>query len=128
MIHLTVPGVLGHMREAVAAQGADHVYQPPDPDDDWTRLCRYVWHGCPSCLIGVVLHLAGVPLVEMERWDPCPVESLLARLARDGVVSYDVHVREVLVVAQEAQDVGCTWGMALADTERLAAELAWVTP
>lgn len=99
------------LRQAVAAQGADHVYRSDDGE------CRYTAAGCPDCIVGHVLALAGVPLSVLADLD-----GSIAYLNVPGVEFTD-QARAVLLAAQEVQDdQRSTWGQALAAAEAVAAE------
>jgi hypothetical protein len=126
-IRLTVDGVLGAMAAAVAARGRNYVYAPPEDD----ATCKYVHADCPSCLIGDVLHRAGVPLAWLLRRNSEPADELITYLRAERVVTADVAVADVLLAAQQIQDgttgPAGTWGEALAEARVTAAMLGAVS-
>ena len=70
--------------------------------------CRYQYQRQPSCIVGHVLHRAGVPMDVLENLDMSgsPAGSIY------GTVK-DPDARTVLDAAQIKQDAGETWGDAL---------------
>jgi len=115
-VHLTVPGVIEAMTAAVEARGRDYVYRRLSE----VPACRYVLDGRASCLAGDTLARCGVPLAELARWEHAHAGRLLAELRMSGVITYEPRVVAVLRAAQQRQDYGSTWGVAL-DAAVLAA-------
>jgi hypothetical protein len=103
--------VRGLLVRAVEEKGADYVY----PDEQKTPkgqlgddLCMYVHDGAPSCIVGHVLHYAGVELEKFEPW-----EGSRAEIVGEALTEWHPSVLKALGAAQEAQDGGKTWGKAL---------------
>lgn len=124
-IHIDGARAVQMLRAVVAEHGAGTVYalhdRDSDPGVDHTyAMCRYVHHGCPDCLIGRALALAGVTVDELVEMDtanrtgiasvPLPPRLLLTEQAR-----------AVFRAAQLVQDSGGTWGEALAAAEAVIA-------
>jgi hypothetical protein len=118
---------IGMLEAAVAVRGADFNYRQHfnlgQPDEGGTVDCKYVhtFDGemVPGCIIGMMLHLAGVDLddlVEQEgqsAWDAVPVFMHFA----------DPSIRAAFDKAQAKQDTGGSWGEALeAARARLAVD------
>lgn len=122
------------LRQARDRRGADYVYV----NDKGQRAgsitsqgvgqlatadCSYVHTGpdgamTPGCIAGEVLHAAGVPLVELLSWEGCAVGVFAQEM---GFANEEGEF--VLTVAQGKQDIGETWGEAVAAAE--AAYAAW---
>lgn len=131
MIEITKELALKLLAEAVAEKGETYVYSNPTSQD-----CMYV-HGyapvldetgdetgereqvedlTPGCLVGDVLHRAGVPLRLFERLDinyDTPADHALSDLRLHGVLEYTPEASSVLLAAQSAQDTKRSWGAAL---------------
>lgn len=99
------------MTDLVDAYGEDYVYGrassegSPVQDD-----CRYEHNGVPSCLVGHVLHRAGVTisqLLDLDTRGTSPVEF--------SGMGLDVtqEAGQLLGRAQGMQDVGVPWGRCL---------------
>jgi hypothetical protein len=104
-IHLTKELALEYMREAVDEYGAGFVYDPPD------GTCVYTQNGKASCLIGQVLVRAGVPIEAFEDSGANFARLDYAVLQLPAEISGDLI--EALLIAQDTQDIGRTWGEAL---------------
>lgn len=92
---------------AVVAERPDYVYEEIAGDDS----CLYVHNGAPSCLVGHVLFRLGLPLdVLSENEGGSPGMSV-----REFGISH--RAADVLDIAQARQDVGESWGDALAAAE-----------
>ena len=139
----TVEQTLAWLDKAVEDRGADFHYRKAfgRPEPVWqndTQLderdnrpvsdCRYVEFDqfdmptVPGCIVGLVCHYAGVPMVQLRRYE--------GSTAIHAVVSFgfDTDSRAVLSAAQTAQDGGKTWGEAVeaakAKAEKLVRERA----
>lgn len=102
------------MEEAVALKGEDYVYeQLPtcDPDAITPTTCYYVWDDQPSCIVGHVLHAAGVPLDRLRVREGIAAHMVVRAEAPDD---WDTSLEDALDAAQGLQDSGGTWGQALA--------------
>lgn len=137
MIDINLGVALDLMAEAVAEKGEDYVYSSGD-----SRNCAYV-HGyktieqpneygqdesvtvqdgplTPGCLVGNVLHRAGIPLELFEELginEDCPADEALSRLAEQGHLKYTTEAMYALLGAQQLQDRNNTWGVALKNAE-----------
>lgn len=72
--------------------------------------CCYEKDGAPSCLIGQVLYLLGVPvwaLAQLDTRDESSADYVLAWLG------FPEEVVDAARAAQELQDDGLAWGLAL---------------
>lgn len=92
------------LREVVAEAGSDHSLD--------RQLNAYVVDRIPFCLIGRVLHRAGVTEDELRRLD-VQDQSTIAEVRLPWRVTVTQAARRVLQAAQSEQDKGCTWGLAL---------------
>lgn len=101
------------IRELVEEFGADYIYKE-DQLGTIERQCSYQENGSPSCIVGHVLHRAGVAY--NPRWEN---NAARAVLGNDGA-SWEVG--RSLQVAQAHQDTGHTWGEALRAYEEELAE------
>ena len=108
------------LTEIVTEYGTDYVYQQlPHGDEDVSTYCAYVESGPeglrPSCLVGHFFVRLGVPLDQLNFQPNGPTyeESMptAERVATDLNVCDDAA--KILQAAQEEQDTGKTWGVAL---------------
>ena len=117
-----VDEVLEALRAVVAEFGPDHVYVNEAGEvANGTTLCRYV-HGRegdnpqPGCIVGQVFYRLFGTLV--------PIEGVgvpgLNYGPRDGYRYFTESAERVLAAAQAVQDLGWTWGAALARAETVA--------
>jgi hypothetical protein len=119
MIELTWTKVNELLDAAVAEKGADYVYQDPDGrrggevDEDGCPAavtCRYVHGDKPGCIVGNVLHRAGVSLSALRDEEGVGAyNSMFERL----YVSMPTHASDLLAHVQDRQDVGVPWGDAV---------------
>jgi len=113
-ILLTNEVVSDLLDEALALRGERYVY----PREDGLT-CTYVRDGKPSCLVGVVLSLAGLPLDELVKADKAAygtseqADKLLVDLDLRGKIRMTHDVMRALSHAQMMQDGGETWGEAV---------------
>lgn len=114
MITIDVDTSLRLLREVVTEFGGRTVYVIPAAYD----TCVYADKGECSCLVGHVLVRAGVS-VDVLDGEEGPITGLVL----EGIEVTDT-ARWVLAAAQEAQDIGETWGEALKRAEEAAAEYA----
>lgn len=93
------------LREVVAEAGWDHVVRDG---------CTYmdVWRRCPNCIVGRVLHRAGVTEEELSEMD-ARTPTVIARVQLPARVWMSRPARRVLEIAQVVQDDEQPWGMAL---------------
>lgn len=117
---ITAEQAITALREVVAGN-EDYVYQPPVGS-----MCVYVHDGKPSCLVAQVLSKLGVGIDDLGRLDhkstdhfDSPVPVTAYRLS-DHMPIED-RASGILGYAQSRQDLGETWGEALAAAERVRA-------
>lgn len=126
---LTAKKALGLMAQIVLDHGVGHVYEQVVEDERYPA-CVYVQadeegKDCPSCLVGHVMHRFGVPLEALRRSNREGVHSLALSIGRDSESAFEISVdaAAVLAEAQNSQDVGDPWGLALAKAVWLYADL-----
>lgn len=123
MIHTTPERTLELIDQAVRERGKEFVYPTEwkthagrwDDEvldlayDRAPTLCMYVQRDQvgPACIVGYVLHEYGVSLGELSS-----TEGIAASGACESF-GVDIESRELLMTAQNAQDVGKSWGEAL---------------
>lgn len=118
MITLDLDQVI-ELTESLVKLDPDFVYKDPDGKSGASASCMYVHASqkgiVPGCLVGAVLHKAGIPLDVLSRYDDNnhPAELLLDSLSNFGLLEGDSNVSDFLQNAQYAQDLGHTWGEAL---------------
>lgn len=98
-------------REVVAEFGADYVYPMEHKRQECegsTPSCVYVHKGCPSCLVGQILHRHGVSLEDLSLW-----EFRSAWETSDAVANTELSARDFLWEIQSVQDSGRCWGEAV---------------
>lgn len=96
------------MEAAVNQRGADYVYRK-DGSGGPAGGCYYFVEGEPSCIIGTILSYLGVKPSQVQ--EGSNAESQVKSLFPD---TSDVVV-DALNEAQKKQDLGFTWGVALAE-------------
>ena len=127
---LTTEDVIRFAREAVEEMGADHIspaYRTGDdeiPTDEIDplrhphSLCRYVTpDGKPGCIVGHVLHKAGVTLDALSEQEGNGAYSVASG------VEIEVTGVETLSKFQRLQDGGVPWGFILDRHEENSAEI-----
>jgi hypothetical protein len=89
----------------------DFVYERPGDG----KTCMYTWDGQPSCLVGQYLHHIGVPIDVLAEHNEDQIDDpgILATL---DDVGFEIEEEAVgwLYHAQHQQDIGRTWGAAVA--------------
>jgi hypothetical protein len=94
--------------DVVEQYGEDHVYERvPNTVDS----CRYEYSGQPSCIVGHVLHRAGVPIDVLKSFDDND-DGVSANVLYE-YLDVTEDAANVLGWAQGLQDSGHTWGRAL---------------
>lgn len=126
---LTAKKALGLLANVVAEHGVGHVYEKIAEDDRFPA-CMYVQRDeegkdCPSCLVGHVMHRFGVPLEALRRSNRDGVYTLSLDIDRDPDLPFGISngAATVLGEAQNSQDEGDPWGIALAKAVHVYAEL-----
>ncbi len=115
-IELTLARVKELLAEAVAEKGADYVYTTPEGEPagpDMETPCRYVHGDKPGCVVGHVLHKAGVSLALLEGQEGTDAYGAMRNLWRDGEIEFEPPVRQLLNHVQLDQDRGTPWGEAV---------------
>jgi hypothetical protein len=117
------------LTEIVTEYGTDYVYQQlPYDDDHGGTYCAYVESGPeglrPSCLVGHFFVRLGVSLDRLNFHANEPVHPdgmpTAEKVATDLNVCDDAA--KILQAAQEEQDIGKTWGVALNRARARAAQ------
>lgn len=130
VMELTLDRVNELLDQAILERGADYVYVPPGFENrkayegSGFSRCMYVHEDadgedCPGCIIGYVLHHAGVPLNELACYEGKGAATLLRSLRIDA----RYIVSDLLVKVQTRQDKGYTWGDAVAAAREEIADL-----
>jgi hypothetical protein len=138
MIHLDETAVLDLLDKAVAERGEEYRYVQPLVNaeiityDVYGNLkidtyqefrCVYVEHSTgecrPSCLVGMVLYLAGVPLEHLDVGVNTTSTNLLNELTGLGVLTVTTEVYEIFLHAQIRQDSGDPWSVIAAGERNL---------
>lgn len=112
MIELTYDKVVELAKAEIAKEGDDFIYEQKIVDE--MTMCLYVHDGCPDCLVGRILHAAGVELEAFEHSEGDSAHEVLENLECDGMLQYTPEVLDFLSVLQSDQDYGRTWGYSLA--------------
>lgn len=108
-IHITADTAIQLLRAAVAEHGERHT------TEDTAEHTLYAYQGRPSCIVACALAHAGVPVGELATLDQLPDNGIVS--VTPPAVAIDDAARDVLYVAQLAQDAGLGWGQVLADAE-----------
>lgn len=109
------------MREVVAEQGADFIYEDELGFRGEGAVCKYVHRSVdaapaaphPGCLIGQALYRCGVPLEWLDRADSGYFGGTTASIVVEKL-GFTELVAIAAGVAQRSQDSGDRWGLALA--------------
>jgi hypothetical protein len=96
-------------------KGNENFVYPKRGDGESSPSCVYVYGGKPDCLIAQTLSLMGVPTEELVKWDS-RISNSAAPLLRD--LGFDEDTALAARHAQNAQDLGASWGHALAEFDR----------
>lgn len=122
---------LSLLRAAVELKGEDYVYVNPDgevaSDDGSITDCFYVDNGsgeaAPSCIVAHVFHAMGIPVLDMLKIEGSSVNSDVTEdLLRDNSIQVTPRATRLLYSAQDLQDSGHTWGVAVECAVRYAYE------
>ena len=111
MEELTYDRAVELAREVVAEFGEDYVYpenQKRPETEGCLPSCVYVHEGCPSCLVGHILHRHGVSLEDLSQ-----NEFRGAWFVSGEWAGADEKARTFLEGAQGSQDNGDTWAVAV---------------
>lgn len=107
-VRLNKSNVTKALRDAVKARGADYVYH-----DHFGNACFYVVDQKPACLVGEVLATGfGIPIDVLDELETT-ADDVLDILQSRGVLTYTSDAADMLMRAQEYQDLGEPWGEAV---------------
>lgn len=124
MIELTLEETKRLLNEAVEERGAEYVY--PNATKDGDSTCRYVHYqpdgDTPGCIVGWVLHKAGIPLPELSKSEGENAVAAVRRLGINGLLRTDPEVSTLLRKVQGWQDHAASWGKAV---EKGLANVGW---
>lgn len=122
-IHIDGARAVELLRAVVAEHGANtaYVFRWPQDQDHPPPHCRYTYDGCPDCLIGRALALAGVTVGELADMDADPGRTGIGSVMLPARLHLTEQGRNVFKAAQLVQDDGATWGEALAAAEAVIA-------
>jgi len=109
MITLTNEQVTSLIEAAVVEKGENYIYERPIGAED----CLYVHGEQPGCIVGHVLHAAGVRLAALWVREGMSARVLIEELKDQEVISMSGEAVVALRRAQQEQDYGGTWGEAL---------------
>lgn len=105
------------LERAVAEKGADYV----DPAALAPGGCVYTINGHPACIVGYAYFYAGATLGQLSRLNA--FGSIDGVLASDVELPIDTEIEAInaFAAAQEEQDSGWSWGVALEAAKAVAA-------
>lgn len=114
---ITADDTIATLRAVVKGKEGFH-YKPPDGD-----TCVYICGGKPSCLVGHVLYSLGWPVERLMDFDSQRSNGIGSlRVCYGDIATQDAV--DILEAAQDTQDLGGSWGEALAQAEALYARKA----
>lgn len=112
MINLEYDAAVKLAQEQIALKGEGYVYKQ-HRGEDGVGTCFYVHNNQPDCIVGHILHAAGVGLDVLSVQEGSGAWTLLRRLKDGGILEYDDRVSRLLASLQGEQDNGSTWGESL---------------
>lgn len=123
--HLDGESVRRLLREAVTERGKDYVYVSPYTGESGPgTVCYYVHDSrsedgtpaaAPGCLVGLVLHKAGVSLDDLRGVGFQPADMALEDLRDAGLLTFEPDLTSLLGRVQARQDNGEPWGPVVRD-------------
>lgn len=117
MIELDLARTKELLAAAVAERGEDFVYITPDTDEESAPKCLYVHEATGGlecgCIVGWVLHRAGVPLELLRQYEGSHATDVLDRLWDINVLAASLEAASLLHAVQGSQDDGSPWGEAV---------------
>lgn len=113
---LTYDRALALLQGAVALRGPDFNYL----DEYGDQGCRYAVDGKPACLLGVAMANDGVPIERLTVFGQRGWHSVATNVYDE----VEPRAKALWSAAQNAQDDGASWGAALDDAVRYAANYA----
>lgn len=115
-IELTLDQALELLDRAVELKGADYVYPRPALDSPGAgNGCFYLHADGPGCIVGHVLHWAGLTNEELSSIEGAKAGGVGRRVPR---LHMDERVGDLLAHVQSEQDTGETWGAAVIEGRR----------
>jgi len=118
VISLTKAKVNYYLDEIVKEVGVGYVYEMKEyknADGETGNTCVYVWKRKADCLIGRVLHRAGVTLKELSKHENEPASNIIEGMEEAGTMVAEPGVSLLLMDIQSNQDHGVPWGKAVRD-------------
>lgn len=132
-VELSYERAMALVNQAIEERGEDYVnpkYLPGTSNstgwvdsESWVQAeestnegaCKYVINGTPSCIVGYVLHHAGIPVETMEEFDQLSslAGAVMSRLEYRGLLKLEGSAYALLSQLQAFQDDGKPWGLAL---------------
>lgn len=125
MIDIDIDRAKALVNELIAERGADYVYEKEGSSCKYVHGVKYdeaEWgdgqesfsEAVPGCLVGAVLHRAGVPLDQMGTYSRNEEGSydLIEHLTADELVNVSREANNFLSNVQSSQDAGAPWGVA----------------
>lgn len=119
MIRLSYDDVIVLASEVLEEKGANYIYGGSELS---SGKCRYVRNGEPDCLVGNILHRAGVSVERLAEADfgmGLDASDLCRRLHAEGVLEIEDRGTRFLNYAQALQDNGVPWGDAVERAEEV---------
>lgn len=125
MIDIDIDRAKALVQECIAERGAEYTYEKEGysckyvhgvgyDEDEWGDGEENFSNATPGCLVGAVLHKAGVPLEKMGTYARNDEGSydLIEHLTADGLVHVSQEANNFLGNVQSSQDAGAPWGQA----------------
>jgi hypothetical protein len=110
VIELTYDMTLRYVADSINEKDLDYIY--PRPDGEGCYYVHSVNHEMVAgCLVGHVLHRAGVTLGELHLREGA-VSDLIKSLKASEILTMDEKSRQYLIILQAIQDGGTPWGKA----------------
>jgi hypothetical protein len=134
MIKLDKFSSLVLLAQVVQEYGSEYRYHEhfdTDYESDHGSACRYAYLDKPACLVGHVLHRAGVTVAQLNELNEMNYTPGVVINGIEGPIGLkvdyliDSQACEILRTAQIVQDNGRPWGEALEAATRVARELAF---
>ncbi|MFF1701223.1 hypothetical protein [Streptomyces sp. NPDC058252] len=113
-VEITLDESKKYLGEAVNAKGADYVYKNVTNPDSGLETCAYFDPKTkkPSCIVGHVLASKGVTFDRLDGRDRNLYTNVQGLIDAE-IIEVDNETQALLALAQNAQDLGETWGDAL---------------
>lgn len=117
-IHLDYANTLAALQGGVKEKGEDFIYVNREGisslNDDGYHSgtpCHYV-HGPdePGCIVGNALHRLGVSLIALSEYEEKSAYQIVNGLVADEIITCDNDAKTLLILVQNKQDYGVSWG------------------